>query len=103
MRLRSVIILGAAGLLASWVVDEMKRAGGGSRGRGNRARLSEPEREDHLTAAIENTFPASDPYQVSSPTSQEADRPIHRRPAVIDPASIARQVELLERKRGERN
>lgn len=96
-----MIVLGGAGLLASWVLDEMKRKGTVPR-RASHDRISDPETDDHLTAAIENTFPASAPYQVSNPTSHEADRPVHRRPAAIDPASIARQVELLEEKRGER-
>jgi hypothetical protein len=99
MKLRSLMILGAAGLLASWVLDELKQSDRTRRDKQDR--IAGQKREDNLTSAIENTFPASDPYQVGKPTAHDVGAPMNRRPAELDPASIARQVELLDRKRSE--
>lgn len=102
MRLRTMVALAGAGLLVSWALDEVKRSGAAARRKASGDGVSEQDRDDELTSAIENTFPASDPYQVSSPTAHEAGRSPYRRPAAIDPASVQRQVELLERKRAGR-
>lgn len=103
MKLKHLLAIGSAALVASWVLDKMRRRGASEGHPPSRDRISDPEANGRLTAAIENTFPASDPYEVGNTTAHSADRPIHRRPAVIDPRSIERQAELLDRKRSRLN
>jgi hypothetical protein len=45
---------------------------------------SAAETEQELDQALKATFPASDPVAIGDATGTEADRPVHRRPAVID-------------------
>jgi hypothetical protein len=42
------------------------------------------ELDSQLDDALEHTFPASDPVSVGEPTSNVPERPIGRRPALID-------------------
>jgi hypothetical protein len=46
--------------------------------------LSNAELEKQLDNALQQTFPASDPTSIGEPTANEPDRPIHRRPALLD-------------------
>jgi hypothetical protein len=46
--------------------------------------LPKDELERQLDDALEHTFPASDPVSVGEPTSSEPERPLDRRPALID-------------------
>jgi hypothetical protein len=46
--------------------------------------LPKEELENQLEDALEHTFPASDPFAVGEPTSNEPERPLERRPALID-------------------
>ena len=46
--------------------------------------LPREELESQLDDALEHTFPASDPVSVGEPTSSEPERPLNRRPALID-------------------
>lgn len=46
--------------------------------------LPKEELESQLEDALEHTFPASDPFAVGEPTSSEPERPLNRRPALID-------------------
>jgi hypothetical protein len=50
--------------------------------------LPKDELEDQLEDALEHTFPASDPFAVGEPTSGEPERPLERRPALIDRALV---------------
>lgn len=56
--------------------------------------------EDELEDALEATFPASDPVQIGSPTSETPDRPLHRRPAVIDKDLVDKLAREVGRKKG---
>jgi len=56
--------------------------------------------EDELENALEATFPASDPVQIGSPTSETPDRPLHRRPAAIDKDLVDRLAREVGRKKG---
>jgi hypothetical protein len=46
--------------------------------------LPKDELERQLDDALEHTFPASDPVSVGEPTSSKPERPLDRRPALID-------------------
>jgi hypothetical protein len=46
--------------------------------------LPKDELERQLDDALEQTFPASDPVSVGETTSSEPERPLDRRPALID-------------------
>jgi hypothetical protein len=50
--------------------------------------LSKAELNEELDAALNDTFPASDPVAVGATTSGEPDRPIDRKPALIDKALV---------------
>jgi hypothetical protein len=58
------------------------------------------ELEDELEEALEATFPASDPVQIGSPTSETPDRPIDRRPAALDKALVDKLACEVGRKKG---
>ena len=45
---------------------------------------SKAELERQLDDALEHTFPASDAVSIGQPTASKPDRPVHRRPALID-------------------
>jgi hypothetical protein len=45
---------------------------------------SKAELEKQLDDALKHTFPASDPITIGEPTANKPDRPVHRRPALID-------------------
>lgn len=47
-------------------------------------KLPKRELEQQLEDALEHTFPASDPVSVGQPTSDQPDRPAHRRAAKLD-------------------
>lgn len=47
-------------------------------------RLSRAELDKELDDALKGTFPASDPIAVGEITSTEPDRPIDRKPALLD-------------------
>ncbi len=46
--------------------------------------LPKADLEEQLDQALEDTFPASDPIAVGDVTTDTPDRPLHRKPAVID-------------------
>jgi hypothetical protein len=46
--------------------------------------LSKAELNEELDDALKDTFPASDPVAVGATTSGKPDRPIDRKPALID-------------------
>ena len=46
--------------------------------------LSKEELEQELDIALRQTFPASDPIAVGDPTAIEPERPIDRKPALLD-------------------
>lgn len=61
---------------------------------------SKVELEKSLDAALQDTFPASDPVQVGSASSVTADRPVGRRPARIDKALVERLAAEVADKQG---
>jgi len=46
--------------------------------------LSKAELDRELNDALQGTFPASDPVAIGDATSTEPDRPIGRKPALLD-------------------
>lgn len=50
----------------------------------NPEHLSKEELEQELDTALRQTFPASDPIAVGDPTAIEPERPIDRKPALLD-------------------
>jgi hypothetical protein len=63
--------------------------------------LPKDELENQLEAALEQTFPASDAVTVGEPTAEEAERPVDRRPALIDKDLVeALAKEVADKHRG---
>jgi len=50
----------------------------------NRGQLTKSELDRELNDALKGTFPASDPVAVGEVTSTEPDRPVDRKPALLD-------------------
>lgn len=46
--------------------------------------LLKAELDKELDDALKGTFPASDPVAIGQPTATEPDRPIDRKPALLD-------------------
>jgi hypothetical protein len=57
----------------------------------SRDSLSKAELDRELNDALKGTFPASDPVTISDTTSTEPDRPIGRKPALLD-KELAREL-----------
>ncbi|KAB2939571.1 MAG: hypothetical protein K8F92_06425 [Hyphomicrobium sp.] len=51
-------------------------------------RPSADELEEELDQALKATFPASDPIAIGEVSGTEPDRPLHRKPALIDKALV---------------
>jgi hypothetical protein len=51
---------------------------------GSKDHLSKAELDRQLNDALKQTFPASDPLTIGEPTATHPDRPIDRKPALLD-------------------
>jgi hypothetical protein len=49
---------------------------------------SRKQLDAELDEALKETFPASDPIAVGDVSGEEADRPVHRKPAKLDTALV---------------
>jgi hypothetical protein len=58
----------------------------------------DPETERELDQALEQTFPASDPVAVAD-EDKEPVRPVDRRPAPLDRATVDRLAEQLDKRK----
>jgi hypothetical protein len=63
--------------------------------------LSKAELNEELDDALKDTFPASDPIAVGATTSGEPDRPIDRKPALIDKALVQELADRVAAKQKE--
>lgn len=61
--------------------------------------LSKTELDQELDDALKGTFPASDPVAIGEVTSTEPDRPIDRKPALLDKELAHQLAEHLKKKR----
>jgi hypothetical protein len=61
--------------------------------------LSKGELDEELDDALKGTFPASDPVAIGDVTSAEPDRPIDRKPALLDKDLAHELAEHLKRKK----
>lgn len=62
-------------------------------------RLSKTELDKELDAALESTFPASDAVAIGDVTSSKPDRPIDRKPALLDKELVHELADHLKRKK----
>ena len=60
--------------------------------------LSKAELDRELNDALKGTFPASDPVTIGDATSTEPDRPIGRKPALLDKKLVHELAEHLKQK-----
>ena len=60
--------------------------------------LSKAELDRELNDALKGTFPASDPVTIGDATSTEPDRPIGRKPALLDKELVHELAEHLKQK-----
>jgi hypothetical protein len=60
--------------------------------------LSKVELDKELDDALKGTFPASDPLAVGDATSTEPDRPIDRKPALLDKELVHELADHLKQK-----
>ena len=60
--------------------------------------LSKAELDRELNDALKGTFPASDPVIIGDATSTEPDRPIGRKPALLDKELVHELAEHLKQK-----
>ena len=61
--------------------------------------LSKGELDQELDDALKGTFPASDPVAIGDATSTEPDRPIDRKPALLDKDLAHELAEHLKKKK----
>lgn len=69
-------------------------------------RLSKADLDDQLNEALKDSFPASDPVTIGEASSSVPDRPLHRRPAVLDTElvnELAHNVEVTHARPAMRN
>jgi hypothetical protein len=64
----------------------------------SRDHLSKAELDRELNDALKGTFPASDPVTIGDATSTEPDRPIGRKPALLDKELVHELAEHLKQK-----
>lgn len=64
----------------------------------SRDQLTKSELDRELNDALKSTFPASDPVAISDATSTEPDRPIGRKPALLDKELARELAEHLKQK-----
>ena len=64
----------------------------------SRDHLSKAELDRELNDALKGTFPASDPVTIGDATSTEPDRPIGRKPALLDKELVNELAEHLKQK-----
>ena len=60
--------------------------------------LSKAELDRELNDALKGTFPASNPVTIGDATSTEPDRPIGRKPALLDKELVHELAEHLKQK-----
>ena len=64
---------------------------------------SKAEVDKQLDDDLKQTFPASDPLPVGKPASTEPDRPIDRKPALLDKALVRELADNVASKQQEEN
>jgi hypothetical protein len=62
---------------------------------------SKAELDQELDAALKGTFPASDPVAIGEATSAKPDRPIDRKPALLDKELVHKLAEHVAAKQKE--
>ncbi|HEY8276796.1 MAG TPA: hypothetical protein VIG52_07365 [Methyloceanibacter sp.] len=64
----------------------------------SRDQLTKAELDRELDDALKGTFPASDPVAVGEVTSTEPERPIDRKPALLDKELVHELADHLKQK-----
>ena len=64
----------------------------------SRDHRSKAELDRELNDALKGTFPASDPVTIGDATSTEPDRPIGRKPALLDKELVHELADHLKQK-----